>query len=187
MVDSFPPPIQELTTDKNTGRFPQTWIRYFDQISRIIEDLNSGGVTSVNGDTGVVVLDTDDISEGGTNLYDKIVALTAGSNVTITGTYPNFTIAASLNGSDRDYTAKTANYTITTADSVIDCTSNTFTVTLPTASGADGSFYDVKNSGTGIITLDGDGSETIDGFSNIQIPNGDSFTVLSNGTNWIII
>lgn len=33
------------------------------------------------------------------------------------------------------YVAKTANYTATATDEVINCTANTFTITLPTASG----------------------------------------------------
>ena len=51
-------------------------------------------VDSVNSQTGAVVLDSDDIAEGSTNLYDKTVTLSEGANVTITGTYPNFTIAS---------------------------------------------------------------------------------------------
>ncbi len=38
-------------------------------------------------------LTTDDIPEG-TNKYDETVTLNAGANITISGTYPNFTIAA---------------------------------------------------------------------------------------------
>lgn len=61
--------------------------------------INGGGggsVNSVNGQSGIVVLDTDDISEGSTNLYDKTVTITAGTNIdSVTGTYPNFTINAS--------------------------------------------------------------------------------------------
>jgi len=38
------------------------------------------------------------LAEGSTNLYDKTVTLTEGSNITITGTYPNFTIAAAGGG-----------------------------------------------------------------------------------------
>lgn len=56
-------------------------------------------VDSVNGATGVVVLDTDDIAEGATNKYDQTVVLNEGTNVTITGTYPSFTINASGGGS----------------------------------------------------------------------------------------
>lgn len=54
----------------------------------------ASGVASVNGQTGVVIIDTDDVPEG-TNKYDEVVTLTQGANVTITGTYPNFTIASS--------------------------------------------------------------------------------------------
>jgi hypothetical protein len=50
-------------------------------------------VTSVNGQIGVVVLDTDDISEGVTNLYDKTVAITGSGGATVTGTYPSFNIS----------------------------------------------------------------------------------------------
>src|SRR5258708_4766460 len=41
---------------------------------------------------------TDDLTEGVTNLYDQIVTLTEGSGITITGTYPNFTITNSASG-----------------------------------------------------------------------------------------
>jgi hypothetical protein len=49
-------------------------------------------VDSVNTQTGAVVLDSDDISEGTTNRYDQTVSLAAGTNITVTGTYPSFTI-----------------------------------------------------------------------------------------------
>lgn len=53
---------------------------------------NLAPVQSVNGKVGVAILDTDDITEGSTNLYDKDVVLTAGLGVNVTGSYPNFTI-----------------------------------------------------------------------------------------------
>lgn len=85
------------------------------------------------------------------------------------------------------YSAKTANYTATATDSVIDCTSGTFTVTLPTAVSITGRQYVVKNSGSGIITVNANGSETIDGTLTIDIASEDSVTIVSNGANWIII
>lgn len=88
------------------------------------------------------------------------------------------------------YVAKTSNYTVTTSDSTIstiDCTANTFTVMLPTAVGVVGRIYKIKNSGTGTITLDGDGPETIDGELTIEIPSGVCIEVQSTNTNWIII
>ena len=60
-------------------------------------------VESVNGQTGVVVLDTDDISEGsGSNKWDKTVVLTSGTGISATGTYPNFTITNSDLGSSQN-------------------------------------------------------------------------------------
>ena len=85
------------------------------------------------------------------------------------------------------YTAKTTTYVITTSDYVIDCTSGTFTVTLPPVSGLTGQAFIVKNSGVGVITLDGDGSETIDGSTTQAIAAGISMTVMCTGAAWIIV
>ena len=41
-----------------------------------------------------VTVTTDTITEGSTNKYDQTVALSNGANITVTGTYPNFTIAS---------------------------------------------------------------------------------------------
>ena len=67
-----------------------------------LSDVNIAGVSnnqllkynSTNARFENVTIDTDDIAEGSTNLYDQTVTLTEGSNVTITGTYPSFTIAS---------------------------------------------------------------------------------------------
>ena len=80
-----------------------------------------------------------------------------------------------------------ATYTVLTSDSVIECTSNTFTLTLPTAVGVNGKTFIIKNSGTGTITIDGDGTETIDdSLTALLSSKYDSITIISNGTNWII-
>lgn len=42
-----------------------------------------------------VTITTDDITQGTTNLYDKTVSFTNGANISVTGTYPNFTVASS--------------------------------------------------------------------------------------------
>lgn len=78
--------------------------------------------------------------------------------------------------------------TFATADETINCTSGTFTINLPTAVGIKGTTYTLVNSGTGIITLDGNGTETINGSLTIDIKRNQlSRTVQSDGTNWIII
>ncbi len=86
------------------------------------------------------------------------------------------------------FTNKTSNYTVDNTDCVVNCTSGTFTVTLPTAVVVAGQYYIIKNSGTGVITIDGDGSETIDGAANKTLSvQYESMTVVSNGVNWIIV
>jgi len=91
------------------------------------------------------------------------------------------------NSLEFDYTPKTANYTITDNDYLIDCTSGTFTVTLLTALNRQGRQYIIKNSGAGTITLEGDGTETIDGSLNLTLETKVCYTIISDGANWIII
>jgi hypothetical protein len=86
------------------------------------------------------------------------------------------------------YVAKTANYTATISDYTINCTANTFTVTLPTAVGVTGRIYVVKNTGTGVITIATTSSQTIDGATTQTLATQyASYTVQSDGANWIII
>lgn len=86
-----------------------------------------------------------------------------------------------------DYVAKTANYTITNIDKIVDCTANSFTVTLPTAIGIQGQEFHIKNSGAGIITIAATSSQTIDGDLSVQIIAGEALYVVSNGSNWLIL
>ncbi len=82
--------------------------------------------------------------------------------------------------------SKTANYTADIDDGIILCT-GTFTVTLPTAVGISGKIYHVKNVSTGLITLEGDSTETIDGDLNQPVAQYENLMVASDGTNWSVI
>lgn len=64
----------------------------------------------------------------------------------------------------RSYQTITTNYTVSADDDVILCnpTSN-ITLTLPALSGVDGQTFTIKNKSAYQITVDGNGSETIDG------------------------
>jgi hypothetical protein len=83
------------------------------------------------------------------------------------------------------YRAVTTTDTITSTDYLLDCT-GTFTITLPTAVGFTGE-YIIKNTGTGIITVDGNGSQTIDGVTTFALIEDEVITLRSTGTNWLII
>jgi len=87
-----------------------------------------------------------------------------------------------------NYVAKTGAYGVGASDFVVDCTANTFTVTLPTAVGVAGKQYCIKNSGTGVITIATTSAQTIDGASTFILSvQYEAVWVMSNGANWIVI
>jgi len=82
---------------------------------------------------------------------------------------------------------KTSDYTATSDDDVILC-SGTITISLPVASGVSGKRLYIKNIGTGSITVDPNGTETIDGGTTAVIENQyESITIVCDGSNWHII
>jgi hypothetical protein len=90
--------------------------------------------------------------------------------------------------STQNLVQKSAAYTILTTNFYIEATANSFILTLPTAVGFSGKSFVIKNSGTGVITVDANGSQTIDGsLTAILSTQYESVTVVSNGSNWIII
>lgn len=96
--------------------------------------------------------------------------------------------SVSVYGVTAAYTEETATYSVVEDDYFIDCTSNTFTVTLPTAVGFAGKIYVIKNSGTGAITIDTTSAQTIDGADNVLLNvQYQSLTVISDGANWKVV
>ena len=69
----------------------------------------------------------------------------------------------SLGGVTFPYVAVTGTYTVSADDYAVDCTSGTFTVTLPSATEITGKIYVIKNSGSGVITVEATSPQTIDG------------------------
>jgi len=97
------------------------------------------------------------------------------------------TMTASL-----DTVVKTADYTASALNSVILCNAvgGSMTITLPTAVGVEGKYYTIKkiDASAYTVTLDGAGTETIDGETTQIIANQYvSITVVSNDSNWLII
>jgi hypothetical protein len=94
--------------------------------------------------------------------------------------------------SNSSVTTKTAAYTIATSDDIIlaDTTSAGFTLTLPTASGNTGKIFEIKkiDSTNNIVTIDGNGSETIDGDTTKKLATqNEAVTITSDGTNWVVL
>lgn len=97
-------------------------------------------------------------------------------------------LESGLVGTTVAYVEKTSTYTISaTTDFIVNCTSGTFTVDLPTAVGITGRMFIIKNTGGGTITVNGDGSETIDGSLTQLLTTTDSLHICSTGVNWIIL
>ena len=66
--------------------------------------------------------------------------------------------------------------------------SGTITITLPTAVGIAGRTYWIKRTGTGTITIATTASQTIDGAASLSITaQYDSYTLVSDGSNWFIM
>jgi len=131
-------------------------------------DIASGTVTSANIADGTIV--NGDISAS---------ASIVGSRLADGAITPIKTSAG--------YVAKTALYTPTNDDRVIDCTSGTYTVTLPTAAAQTGRTFVIRNSGTGVITIGRTGSETIAGAASQALAGYGSLEVVSNGINWLVL
>jgi len=82
---------------------------------------------------------------------------------------------------------KTSNYTVLITDDLLIANSGTFTFTLPTAVGHDGKELAFVNRGTGSVTVDGNGTETIDGDLTVLLNDGKAIVIRSDGANWVIV
>jgi len=146
-------------------------------------------------DTRLATKTTDNLTEGSTNLYFTTArarsSFSAGSNITIV----DGQISASTGGGSRPTISdKTSNFTISTPSAstlqeiYTVSGSSAVTMTLPDATACTGMRYDIKRLGTATTTIACNGSQTIDALSTIQLlAQYASVTVISTGTNWIII
>jgi hypothetical protein len=83
---------------------------------------------------------------------------------------------------------KTSNYTLTSSDDLVYANSaSNFTLTLPDATGS-GKVYYIKNVNTATITVDGDGSDTIDGETTQTVYENECLVVVDYVANkWMIV
>jgi len=85
---------------------------------------------------------------------------------------------------------KTGAYTVVAGDlgTVINCTANTFTVSLTAAATLGAGFHcwvwNTSNTSSHVITIDPNGSETIDGATTLLLRRGEGCQIICDGTNW---
>lgn len=114
---------------------------------------------------------------------DGFETLTANSGAANTA---NLSVGSLRTG----YVAKTANYTATAFDETISCSTNAFTITLPTAVGCAGQKYNITNStAANTITIGTTSSQT---FANVtatpttlSLAGLGAVIVVSDGANWL--
>ena len=108
--------------------------------------------------------------------------------------YPNFLLSP-LGATGVQAVAvstKTGSHTATVNDWVIICnaSSGALTITLPPAAGLEAVVYHIKkiDSNANIVTIDGNGSETIDDATTASITTQyENVMIVCDGSNWHII
>lgn len=147
----------------------------------------SGTLAVGNGGTGATSLTANAVLIGnGTSAVSSVSPGTSGNVLTSNGTFW-VSSAPTTGGAVQAITvpAITTAQTLTTAQYCVLC-NGTFTVTLPLATGNTGRAFEIKNVGTGTITIAGNGG-TIDGAANyVMNTQYQSVIVRCDGTNWFI-
>lgn len=163
-----------LTSGSHTG----ISYSYVDGSNKIDSTVSLSGF-SINAlsdvDTATTAPTTNQVlSWNGTNWVPATVSGGGGSRPTISDKTTNFTISTPSASTLQEI------YTVSGASTV--------TITLPDATACGGMRYDIKRLGTATTTVACNGSQTIDTLSTIQLlAQYSSVTVISTGTNWIII
>ena len=139
-----------------------------------------------NSGTGVITIDADaaETIDGATTVvldarYDSVLLVCDG-----TGWHRQSSFA--VDQQRVPVLAKTGAYTLTVADRgrLIDATSGTWSLTLPTAASAGDGFWFAVKAGSGAITIDPNGAELINGAATLELATGNEAIVVCSGTAW---
>lgn len=148
------------------------------EFHEVTSDPSSGGLAAPIGSQAYDTTNGDAYTKtGGANTDWSKFGTGGGGTPTVT----------SIDNTDSPYAASSGEVII------CDTSSGAIEVDLPTASGISGETITIRKDGAGdtttnLVTLDPNGSETIDGFSTIDLFARDGFaniTLMSDGTNWI--
>lgn len=92
---------------------------------------------------------------------------------------------SSTGGDTKNLVRINSAYTLLATDYYVEAYDGTFTISLLTAVGIPGQAFEIYNTGSGTITLDADGSETVAGSATFALSPGESLKIVSNGINFI--
>lgn len=146
-----------------------------------------GGTLNVaNGGTGAASLSANAVLLGnGTGAIQAVAPSTAGNVLTSNGSTWASTAPGATAHTRRTVTA---NDTVVAADkgNLVDVTANSPTLSFTAAATLGSAFWcELRNSGTGDVTLDPNGSETIDGLTSFVMYPGEHRRVFCTGTAFV--
>jgi hypothetical protein len=155
----------------------------------VITTPSSGQVLKYNGTNWIN--DTD--STGGASNLDSltdVVITTPSSGQVLKYNGTNWINDTDSTGGSSTLTIsnKTGAYTVVAGDlgTIINCTSGTFTVSLTAAATLGAGFNCwIWNTGTGTITIDPSGAETIEEVATVALSPGEGFNIVCTGTSFI--
>lgn len=139
------------------------------------------GVTASFGATGTAYATLDFVNAVATSAVLPGQGGNAGKLLVTNGTTASWAYATRIRS------ARTSNTILAAADigTFVDITSGTFTQTLTAAATLGSGWYCwLRNSGTGVITLDPNGAETIDGLTTRACYGQEEIVLSTDGTSW---
>lgn len=149
-------------------------------------------ITNTNLSETAVVIDADGVETIAGSLTQTLRA--PQESITIVSNGTSWDILTWYNRSGRkNVRTETTTYTATLNDEVILCDTSggAFTLTLPAASGNSGKIYEIKYTDSGFanaLTIDGDGSETIDGSTTTTLnTQNETIKIICDGSNWEVL
>lgn len=155
-------------------------------------NLTTGNLTVTGNITSTTVTDGQLFIGNNTGDRLQLATLTAGDNISITNGAGSITInATSGGGADRLANLTAAAISVTTSSAltigrlnICNGSGSDITVTLPAVSGNAGRFIGIKITGANLVTVDANGSETIDGATTRIMWGGEAAELECDGSTW---
>jgi len=176
--------IMPSATEVSVGQ--TTLINNIGSNTLTVKDTGGGTIVSISSGIAQYIYLTSNSTQNGTWDVVQFGAGTSSANAATLAGYGLTALNTTLNTSTAVTTfSSTYSFVYGDRSSMYAWTGGAGTVTMPSAvdSGA-GWYIVIKNNGTGVLNIAMTGANTIDGNASAQLQIGESFVVVSNGTNW---
>lgn len=152
-----------------------------------IENQNAGILRMWNVASTDGGIDIDNRNNGGIDIKNNAgrIFLSPGNGTSVEILKSQKRTVKSIINTDSPYTVADEYYVMANPSA------GNIVINLPAASGNSGLVYKIKNSDTALtgntVTVDGDGTETIDGNTTIVLNDLEAIEVVCDGTQWLIV